>query len=55
MAADADFLAEVEKLKLPFTLTTGEELHSVAVELFEIPKETRDQAIAMMPQGGLSE
>lgn len=55
LADDAEFLAEVEKLDLPFNLTTGEELHNVTMELFAIPQETRDQAIAMMPQGGLSE
>ena len=55
LANDGEFLAEVEKLDLPFNLTTGEELQTVAKELFEIPKETRDQAIAMMPQGGLSD
>lgn len=55
LAKDAPFLAEVEQLDLPFNLTTGEELHSVTMELFAIPQETRDQAIAMMPQGGLSD
>ena len=55
LAGDGEFLAEVEKLDLPFNLTTGEELQTVAKELFEIPKETRDQAIAMMPKGGLSD
>ena len=55
LAEDAEFRAEVEQLDLPFNLTTGEELHSVTMELFAIPKETRDQAIAMMPQGGLSD
>jgi len=55
LADDAEFLAEVEKLDLPFNLTTGEELHNATLELFAIPKETRDQAIAMMPQGGLSD
>ena len=55
LAADGDFLAEVEKLGLPFTLTTGEELQNVTMELFAIPQDTRDQAIAMMPQGGLAE
>lgn len=55
LAKDTPFLAEVEQLDLPFNLTTGEELQSVTMELFAIPKETRDQAIAMMPQGGLSD
>lgn len=55
LAGDAEFLAEVEKLDLPFNLTTGEDLQNVTMELFAIPQETRDQAIAMMPQGGLAE
>ena len=55
LATDAEFMAEAEKLKLVFTLTAGEDLQGVVTDLYAIPKETRDQAVAMMPQGGLSE
>jgi tripartite-type tricarboxylate transporter receptor subunit TctC len=52
---DKDFLADATKRDWQPVLTTGEELDALVAGQYSIPTPVRDKAVAMMPEGGLSD
>ncbi|HTH98722.1 MAG TPA: tripartite tricarboxylate transporter substrate-binding protein [Stellaceae bacterium] len=49
---DPAFIAAAAKAKLTVTLTTGEALHDLALQLYKTPKSVTDQAKFLLPGGG---
>jgi hypothetical protein len=48
MAADPEFLADAQKLNLPVTFSSGEEINRSIAEVYKTPAATVQQAIAIL-------